>query len=485
MAKRVLFVNGPSQDACDRFFGWPTSLLYAIAPTVDAMKRGELDVDFEPSLFDPVSCIEGVNANEVYCAFDERISDVDIICASATYDSLYPTVRLLARAKELRPEVVTILGGPHFDEVHDRPHASDVWNSRSPVDFGIAGDGEYALLALIQALSTNRIGDLSLDNVAGKAWVYTRGGRAMTSGKPLDLDVLPFMQTDLADTTRHRNSFDVFAADGAILPTVQMIAKRGCDYGCEFCSESRHLAYPNVRSIQSIVEEVELRRSQGYEAVFFDDSTFGLYPQLRALLSELASTGMVFGCLNRFNHLKSERILQAYREAGFVYFYCSIEQFDDKPLKLMNKAQDTRTISKSMSVLSEYGFMLGVSLLYGLRGEDESTIRSTLDFVQHWVAEGTVRLVSESVLSFHPGTPAGRALAGTFSRTPPNQGFPFDRFEEGQWWHPRHVTASYLEGILRESEERFGTAMVRNRHSWYAKNGYILSGQTEANVHAG
>ncbi len=485
MGKRVLFLNGPSQDACDRFFGWPTSLLYAIAPTIDAVQRGLLDVEYTSPMFDPVSCIEGVNDKEVYCAFDEVIGDVDIVCASATYDSLYPTLRLLARAKKLRPNVVTILGGPHFDEVHDRSHTSDVWKNCSAVDYGIAGDGEYALLALMQALSTYRLGDLSLDRVAGKAWVYTRRGRAMTSGKPLDLDALPFMQLDLADTRRHRNNFDVFATDGAILPTVQMIAKRGCDYECEFCSESRHLTYPNARSIQSILEEVELRKSQGYQAVFFDDSTFGLYPRLNILLRELAATGMAFGCLNRFNHLKNERQLQAYREAGFVYFYCSIEQFDDKPLKLMNKAQDTRAIRESMSLLSEYGFMLGVSLLYGLAGEDESTIRSTLDFVQHWVAEGTVRLVSESVLSFHPGTPEGKSKAGSFSRTPPNRGFPFDRFEEGQWWHPRHVTASYLERILEESEDRFGAAMVRNRHSWYAKNGYILGGQTEAKVHAG
>jgi radical SAM superfamily enzyme YgiQ (UPF0313 family) len=184
---------------------------------------------------------------------------------------------------------------------------------------------------------------------------------------------------------------------------------------------------------------------------------------------------MSFGGLNRFDHLLHPGLLDLYRRAGFRYFYCAIEQFDDASLSHMNKAQDTKRIRTAMNLLAEFGFMVGVSLLYGLPYETEQSINRTLDFTAEWVDQGTIRIVSESIFSFHPGTPAGNDTKIGFDRTPPNKGFPFDRFEEGQWEHHEHVTGNYLERILRLSEKQFGNVMVRNRHSWYANKGYVMS----------
>jgi radical SAM superfamily enzyme YgiQ (UPF0313 family) len=197
--------------------------------------------------------------------------------------------------------------------------------------------------------------------------------------------------------------------------------------------------------------------------VMFDDSTFGLYPHLPALLTELGRTGMKFGCLNRFDHLVRADLLDAYRNAGFDYFYCAVEQFDDPVLKQMTKAENTARMQASIRQLHEHGFVLGVSLLYGLPYETRESVEQTLDFVGRWVDAGTIRLVSQSVLSFHPGTPAGRHLDKGFDTTPPNQGFPFDQFEEGLWYHPPHVNAHGLEWIVDESTKRFGQYLVRNR----------------------
>jgi len=61
MTKKVLLINGPSQDPSDRFFGWPTSLLYAIAPSVSESRAGRLDVEFANKIFDPVWYAGGSN----------------------------------------------------------------------------------------------------------------------------------------------------------------------------------------------------------------------------------------------------------------------------------------------------------------------------------------------------------------------------------------------------------------------------------------
>lgn len=473
---KILFVNGPSQDCCDRFFGWPTSLLYAIAPSIAEMDAGRLDMEYDPDLFDPVFFVADDNAPNVLRELRDRIHGVDIVCASTTYDSVHPTMTILREAKAVNPEIITIIGGPHVDEVHRMLQHNVACTDPSIVDFAVAGDGEYALLGLLRALSDGGIEHLRPETLTGRACIYYEDKVAVTNGQPLVLDHLPFMQLELADSDRHRYDFDIFrSGDGSIMPTAQMIAKRGCGYECVFCSERKSLAYPNARSIENILDEIEKRKHAGFKAIFFDDSTFGLYPQLDDLLRELADTGMKFGCLNRFNHLLTEKRLNLYREAGFDYLYCSIEQFNDAALSAMKKGQSTSKIEQSIALLHKVGFSLGVSLLYGLEYETEESVRATLDYTQRWVEAGLITLVSESVLSFHPGTPAGSHLKESFDRVPPNRGYPFDRFEEGQWYHHDFVTADYLDKICRWSEQRFGRVMVRNRHSWYAEHGYSQS----------
>ena len=79
---RVLLVNGPSQDSCDRFFGWPTPLLYAIAPSIEEQRRGILNVEFVEQIFDPVWYVEGKNDAAVRALFAESLVGVDVVCAA-------------------------------------------------------------------------------------------------------------------------------------------------------------------------------------------------------------------------------------------------------------------------------------------------------------------------------------------------------------------------------------------------------------------
>lgn len=127
-----------------------------------------------------------------------------------------------------------------------------------------------------------------------------------------------------------------------------------------------------------------------------------------------------------------------------------------------------------MELIRNNEFKLGTSLLFGLPNESERSITRTLDFTEEFVKNGTIKIVSQSALSYHPGTALGeKVVSEGFVRTPPNQGYPFDRFEEGQWYHPPYVTPKYLEKILKASEQKFGPFLSRNRHSWYAKRGLV------------
>lgn len=75
-----------------------------------------------------------------------------------------------------------------------------------------------------------------------------------------------------------------------------------------------------------------------------------------------------------------------------------------------------------------------------------------------------------SLYSFHPNTPLtlgakqGKKMQKVlrFDQEPPNQGEPWDCFEEGQWFHPPWVTADRVNYIYRQAEKIIGKKLVRN-----------------------
>lgn len=460
---KVLFMNGPAQDRGDRFYSWPTPLLYAIAPTVEAIRSGELDVEVAGPIFDPWTWDEE-RAEAILSAFEQRMHDVDVVCASATYDALHPTLECFRRAKQANPRVTAILGGPHVDEVHGDSRYDLFRLAPGVVDYVVAGDGEVVLRELLREL---RKPHPSLSEIAarssGNAWIYHSGGERAAVHTILDLNALPFMPLDLAPTA-HRADFDVFrTSDGHVVDTAQVLAARGCPFRCTFCSERSDLAPLQRRSVERVMEEVLLRKEQGFGAVFFDDSTFGSYRPMPRLLEALGHTGLQFGCQHRFDYLQSPRTIETYRCAGFTYFFTAIEQFDDAALKAVNKSQTVRQIRQALQALEQAGMKVGAALLFGLPQESREGVLATLDFTAEWIDRGVIELASMSALSLHPGTPEGARHHGVYHGPPPHTGYPWDRFQEGRWYHPSHVTADYLAWIDQEATRRIGASLMRSR----------------------
>jgi len=472
---KVLFINGPSQDKSDRLFGLPTSLLYAIAPSVQAMDTGSLKAEYYPTVFDPWVCNED-NYNGVetdLCHIIEQ-QNITVVCVSCTYDDVYSTLKLLRAVKNKFPEVVTIVGGPHFDELTDLPeYRWEAIGKGKPVDFVIAGDGEILLLELLRALADNTKDVISVAaKASGRGWIYDAYGNKASASTALNLDSLPFLPVELS-ADQHRQDFDIFMKDGKIIPTAQMIAIRGCPEFCIYCSERVSLAYPNHRSIENIMREVYLRKAQGYGAIFFDDSTFGAYPHLNELLVELEKTEMKFGCLNRFDYIQTPDVLERFSKAGFTYMYVSIEHFDPEALKKIGKGQTTEQIEDSLTLFQDSPIKLGVPLMFGFPYETETSIKATLDFTAEWVDRGPVILVGPSLLTFHPGTPEGQsplarkiiAAGGGFNRPYLHTGYPWNRFEESGFYHYEHVTTDHVGRIAEWAEDRLGNVLIRNRQS--------------------
>ncbi len=491
---KILSAFAPSQDEKDRFFSTtPTSLGWALAPLIGEIDRGNLSgVEYTPRIYDPLRIHPGI-WDEFRALLEWELPNVLLL--SSTYDSHYSAAKLAALAKQHNQETLIVYGGPHVDEVTSAnvmsamPQVYPFNEPACPFDILVKGDGEHVILQLVKELTKCKeakslLGYLGTQGaratfacVPGSFEIHTitNDGEVNIikgSGVPLNLSQLPLMPRKLFGRDLDLYGFSCFremqgSGTARLLPSTSTMLHRGCKSFCIFCSErGGYLA----RRLDHIAFELDELVKAGIKGVFFDDSTLGNHEGFDDLLSCLRNFPLQYGSLNRFDALTNPHFVEKLAASGFIYQYCAIEQFDSAILKQNAKGQGLDAIRRGVANLAANGIQLGTSLLFGLRGENEGSINTTLDFVGAVDKLGILSCVSMSLYSFHPNTPLtlgtkeGKEMHSLlrYNQEPPNRGDPWNFFEEGQWFHPPWLTLERVEYIRRQAQDKIGLKLVRN-----------------------
>ncbi|MFA6109259.1 MAG: cobalamin-dependent protein, partial [Candidatus Latescibacterota bacterium] len=135
------------------------------------------------------------------------------------------------------------------------------------LDYGVAGEGEQAFPALLEALAEGR----SPAGVPGAVW---RDHGRVTMALPdwsVPLDALPPVHRQNLDLARYYGATG--SADRPNPITVQ--SKRGCPLRCAYCSTfAVEGCRIRCREPRQVVDELEWLQGQGYERLHFVDSVF-------------------------------------------------------------------------------------------------------------------------------------------------------------------------------------------------------------------
>jgi selenocysteine lyase/cysteine desulfurase/radical SAM superfamily enzyme YgiQ (UPF0313 family) len=490
--QKLWFVSAPYGGSVLRFSGEPTSLLYAIAPLISEIKEGKipgLEMKDLALLNPPVS------TEALYAELERRLrkQNLRIICISALTAGSAEARRIAALAKKVNPNTVTIFGGPHEDDIGLKTAVDPFFDGI--VDFSVAGDGEYALLHLVKLIfnqnnaAVKEIKQSVLEQASAFHWYDGRGGiyfqyegksqNIPLNGKLPVLDKLPLMPRELlheADTL----TFSIFKKGGQNVKTAQIMTHRGCAWRCSFCSESATL---NTRRAASVIEEIEeikffkerhpnLNR-ENYGAVFFDDSTFTTRSArrkefLHELYAYLKNCGLEWGCQTRLDQIDQE-ILEAMKEAGCTYIYTGLESASNEMLRAMIKDERRKHIENAFQAINRVGIRVGVSLVFGVAElgfnktpETCETITETLNFVEQQTHEGNIVMVSPNIATLYPSTRMTEASHSKIDFRHPiaHKGYPWNRFEEGEGYHPEGIIEETAEFIIKESIKKFGEYLV-------------------------
>ncbi|MBM3251195.1 MAG: B12-binding domain-containing radical SAM protein [Candidatus Omnitrophica bacterium] len=285
--------------------------------------------------------------------------------------------KIASQIKGIHPCIV-ICGGPYVTLGPEVILENDVF-----LDGIIAGEGEYALLQLVEKLKKNE------DWLTTNNLIYKDSKTGQLARNPLN----PFIQ-DL-DCIPHPNT--------GLFPYQDIIDKhnaamfhfnRGCPYRCSYCSNTalgeiygRSYNPVRFRSVENVIEEINITISK-YKLrddtvlVFSDDLFIFDINWLREFcLLYKRQIGRQFWCTGRSN-LVTDEVCALLKDAGCVIMMMSVESGNDYIRnKVMLRNISRELLFTSFQICRRHGLNTLATCIIGLPFETPEMIEDSIKTV--------------------------------------------------------------------------------------------------------
>jgi radical SAM superfamily enzyme YgiQ (UPF0313 family) len=301
-----------------------------------------------------------------------------------------PEARNVLRAlKQAAPSAKVIAGGAAFGV------APEALFREFGVDYAVAGDGERASVALVDAIANGKdIGPLG-------GLVRSEGDRIHFTppGDDAELDSLP------SPSLHKWIDLKRYERNGATIP---IQTKRGCVFKCIYCT------YTNVegwgyrrRSPGLVVDEIEeLKREAGVTHFDFVDSTFNSPPgHALEVCEEITrrNLGVHLDTTNFTPAAASSELLAGMRRAGFRTLGITAESASDPVLEKLEKGFSAAKVREVAERVEKSGIRTLWIFLVGGPGETDKTVEETLAFAKWRLDRGDAVYLTVG-LRVYPGT---------------------------------------------------------------------------------
>ena len=305
---------------------------------------------------------------------------VGITATTSMIPDAYETARI---AKEVNPDAVVLIGGPHVTFLPE-----DTLNECKYIDIVVRGEGELVFRELLRKKDLKEV----------KGITYRCGNTIKSNpAMPLiqNLDEIPIPAYDLLPMHLYRFGNLRFGT---------VITSRGCPFNCIFCSSSLQFGKRwRAHSKERVIEELRiLHHDYGVREVEFLDDTFTLdRRRAREISKDIVREGLDISwtASSRVNTFDLETGKEM-RRAGAHTIYFGIESGSQKTLDMIGKGI---TIEQSISAVKSAKKAklrtLG-SFIIGFPDETEDDIRRTIEFSKRV----GVDLAQFTIATPYPGT---------------------------------------------------------------------------------
>ena len=302
-----------------------------------------------------VKIIDAYNDNldyETVASIVER-EGTNVVGIPAHNVSFYDCLETIRAIKRKCPAIKVCVGGPLT-----KMFPKDIL-VHPEIDYVFLGDSEYTFVELVNALEKNELSDI--DSIKGI--MYKKNGEVITTGSPntvLNLDELPFIDLTLIDYKKYYSAIENGSPVGII------IGSRGCPYQCYFCSSS-NTGY-RMRSIQSMLDEIQYYLNHRITEFMFYDDTFNITPQ-RVIDFSKGVLGRGFkikwGFRGRID-LVTDEMFRIAKEAGLILMMYGVEDAEDEGLQYMKRNHTLKQVFDGTALAKKYKVPVTINFILGL-----------------------------------------------------------------------------------------------------------------------
>jgi anaerobic magnesium-protoporphyrin IX monomethyl ester cyclase len=296
----------------------------------------------------------------------------DCLGISTTTSSFNEGYRVAAAVKDKAPQIFTLFGGAHACTI-----GAPLLDSFPAIDALVIGEGETTTLELAQA------GFKGIDQIPGVAYRGADGKGVLAGVRELikNLDDLPFPAYHKLPHFPQRYTLPLFSYPTA--PNTSIISSRGCPYSCSYCDRSVFSQGFRFNSPEYIIEHVAmLNRDFGIRHVSFYDDLF-TFDRTRVAefceIKERKGLKVTYNCIARLEHVDPE-LLALLKSSGCWQVNFGIESGDPEIVKQHRKFLGLDEVGRKLQMVKDAGMRVKGLFMVGLPGEDETSIRRTIDY---------------------------------------------------------------------------------------------------------
>jgi anaerobic magnesium-protoporphyrin IX monomethyl ester cyclase len=301
-----------------------------------------------------------------------------------------PTGRCLEIVKELKPETVTIVGGPHvtlaLKDSLKLPNA----------DYLVTGEAEVTFPKMLQAIQAGQPPE-----------------EKVIRGETPDLDAIPFADRDLFLDEWRKWGYDLDSPEVPFVPELPtpfltIIAGRGCVYNCSFCKPGEDWIFGKGvrrRSVENVIAElIELRDRYGFASFMFHDDCL---TEDRRWVAEFTrrykEEGFTqpFFCQSRADIIALHPDMVAMMvNAGLRGYFVGFESGNARVLNFLRKGTTPARNLEAARVCRQYGLAIWANYMLGIPTETRDEVMDTVKMIR----EIDPDYYSPSFFTPHPGT---------------------------------------------------------------------------------
>lgn len=291
----------------------------------------------------------------------------DVVGAGSVTLNFYDAVRIIQDAKNINPDIITMMGGPHVSfTVHD------TLRHYPEIDLLVLGEAEETIRELTPALKDRD----KWENICGLA--YRRRDEIIITGKRefiTDVDSITLPARQLLPVSRYR----------ALGFPVSMITGRGCPNSCIFCLGRKMVgAKIRRRKVENVLNEMEQITKLGFERINIADDLFASDKErVKKICTGIRDRGLKFtwSAFARVDTVDQE-MLENMARAGCDSVSFGVESGNPEMLKRIKKRIKLEQVRDAVTMCKQAGMIAHASFMVGLPGETKETLKQSEDLAK-------------------------------------------------------------------------------------------------------